>query len=104
MPMPPVEHLIYISAVLVHFVIASHPVIVLLHLYSRSLGPAFSHAGFEKLTVGEKPIMDASDFHHQLYHRYFECNYGNVDAPWDRSAWLLASAKRSGDSGEQISR
>lgn len=82
--MHPVEHLIYMSSVLVHFVIASHPVIVLLHLYSRALGPSFSHAGFEKLKVGKADVMDAADFHHQLHHRFFECNYGNVDAPWDR--------------------
>lgn len=83
MSMHPVEHILYISSVLVHFIIASHPVIVLVHLYSRSLGPTFSHAGFEKLIVGEKRVFDAADFHHQLHHRHFECNYGTVDAPWD---------------------
>ena len=24
------------------------------------------------------------DFFHQLHHRYFECNYGTVEMPWDR--------------------
>lgn len=84
MSMHPVEHIIYISSVLVHFVIASHPVIVLLHLYTRCLAPAFSHSGFEKLLIKDKSITEAADFHHQLHHKYFECNYGNVDAPWDR--------------------
>jgi len=84
MSMHPAEHVLYLSSVLVHFVIPSHPVIVLLHLYSRALGPAFSHAGFEKLLAGDREVMDAADFHHQLHHRYFECNYGNVDVPWDR--------------------
>ena len=82
--MHPVEHVLYISSVLVHFVIPSHPVILLLHLYSRCLGPAFSHAGFEKLQVGDTSIVTAADFHHQLHHRYFECNYGTTDAPWDK--------------------
>lgn len=86
MSMHPVEHLFYISSVLVHFVIASHPVIVLLHLYMRSLAPSFSHAGFEKLVVKDVEVVEAADFHHQLHHKYFECNYGNVDTPWDR--WL----------------
>lgn len=84
MSMHPVEHVLYLSSVLVHFVVASHPVIVLLHLYSRALGPAFSHAGFEKLVVGEADVMDAADFHHQLHHRFFECNYGTVEVPLDR--------------------
>jgi len=84
MSMHPVEHIIYICSVLVHFVIPSHPIILLVHLYSRCLGPAFSHAGFEKLLVKDTALVDAADFHHQLHHRFFECNYGTVDAPWDR--------------------
>jgi len=84
MSMHPVEHIIYISSVLIHFVIASHPVILLLHLYIRCLGPAFSHSGFEKLLTKDKALTDAADFHHQLHHRFFECNYGTVDIPWDR--------------------
>lgn len=86
MSMHPVEHIIYISSVLIHFVIASHPVIFLFQLYHRGLVPGFSHAGFEKLIVKDRVITDAADFHHQLHHRFFECNYGNVDVPWDR--WL----------------
>jgi len=84
MSIHPVEHIIYISSVLIHFVIASHPVILLLHLYTRCLAPAFSHSGFEKLLIKDKAITEAADFHHQLHHKYFECNYGNVDMPWDR--------------------
>lgn len=84
MSMHPVEHIIYISSVAVHYIIPSHPVIVLLHLYNRCMAPAFSHSGFEKLLIKDKAITEAADFHHQLHHRFFECNYGNVDAPWDR--------------------
>ena len=84
MSMHPVEHILYISSVVFHYVIPSHPVIVLVHLYTRCLAPAFSHAGFEKLLVKNRIVTDAADFHHQLHHKYFECNYGNVDAPWDR--------------------
>lgn len=86
MSMHPIEHVLYISSVLMHYVIPSHPVIVLLHLYTRCLAPAFSHAGFEKLLINDRAITEAADFHHQLHHRFFDCNYGNVDAPWDR--WL----------------
>lgn len=84
MAMHPIEHILYISSVLVHFVIPTNPAIVILHLIMRSLAPAFSHAGFEKLIVSDKEITDAADFHHQLHHRFFECNYGNVDTPWDK--------------------
>lgn len=23
-------------------------------------------------------------FHHQLHHRYFDCNYGSLEIPWDK--------------------
>mgnify|MGYP002064732690 CR=1 FL=1 len=23
-------------------------------------------------------------FHHQMHHRYFECNYGSLEIPWDK--------------------
>ncbi len=84
MSMHPIEHVFYLSSVLVHFVIPSHPVIALVHMYTRALAPAFSHAGFEKVLVNDKKLIEAADFHHQLHHRFFECNYGNVDIPWDR--------------------
>lgn len=84
MSMHPVEHVFYLSSVLIHFIIPSHPIIVLVHLYTRTMAPAFSHAGFEKVLVGDKKLVEAADFHHQLHHRFFECNYGNVDTPWDR--------------------
>ncbi len=99
MSMHPVEHIIYISSVLIHFVIPSHPVIVLLHLYTRCMAPAFSHAGFEKILVKDKTLTEAADFHHQLHHKYFECNYGNVDAPWDR--WF-GSLHDGSDEGTQM--
>lgn len=100
MAMHPVEHVIYISSVLVHFVIPSHPVIFLVHIFSRCLGPAFSHSGFEKLVVGKTEIVDSADFHHQLHHRYFECNYGTVDAPWDR--WFGSYHDGSDEATERI--
>jgi len=84
MAMHPVEQVLYVSSVLVHFVIPSHPVIFLVPLYTRCPGPAFSHAGFEKLLVKDRSVTDLGDFHHQLHHRFFECNYGTPTTPWDR--------------------
>lgn len=82
--MHPVESVLYMSSVLVFFIVPAHPVIVLLHLYIRAIGPAFTHAGFEKALAGDQKLVDAGDFHHQLHHRYFECNYGTAEMPWDR--------------------
>ncbi|MBT4871388.1 MAG: sterol desaturase family protein [Marinovum sp.] len=82
--MHPVESGIYMSSILVFFIIPAHPVIVLLHLYIRAIGPCFTHAGFETILAKNKKVVDAGDFHHQLHHRYFECNYGTAEMPWDR--------------------
>ena len=100
MSMHPVEHLFYLSSVLVHFIIPSHPVIVLVHLYTRAMAPAFSHAGFEKVLLNDKKLVEAADFHHQLHHRFFECNYGNVDTPWDR--WFGSYHDGSDEATQQM--
>ncbi len=82
--MHPVESVLYMSDLLIHFFIPTHPVIFLLHLYVKAIGPAFTHAGFEKVVAGDTKLVSAGDFHHQLHHRFFECNYGTADTPWDR--------------------
>lgn len=81
--MHPVEHLLYYSSVLIHFVVPSNPVHVLFHLYAQSLNPPFSHSGFEGIVTGDRKRVAAGDFFHQLHHRYFECNYGTAEVPWD---------------------
>ena len=82
--MHPVESLIYVTSVLIHFVVPTHPVIFLVHIYIKMIGPAFSHAGFESVVAKDQKIVNAGDFHHQLHHRFFECNYGTAEVPWDR--------------------
>ena len=50
----------------------------------QSLNPACSHSGYDGLEVRGKKRFDLGDFFHQLHHRYFECNYGTAEMPWDR--------------------
>jgi sterol desaturase/sphingolipid hydroxylase (fatty acid hydroxylase superfamily) len=54
------------------------------HVHFQQLSPVFSHAGFEKLRVGDTDVARSGDFFHQLHHRYFECNYGTSEIPFDR--------------------
>lgn len=82
--MHPVEHALYFSSVLIHFVVASHPLHLLFHLYLESLNPAFTHSGFDGVEVGGKKRLQTGDFFHQLHHRYFECNFGTAEMPWDK--------------------
>ena len=82
--MHPIETAIYFSSLLVHLIIPSHPVHFLLHVYVNGLGPVFSHSGFDGILVKDKKRVETGVFFHQLHHRFFECNYGTVDMPWDR--------------------
>ena len=82
--MHPVEHLIFLGSVLIHFVVAAHPVHILFHLQYYALTAATTHTGFEGLLVGDKNRLKLGTFHHQMHHRYFECNYGSLELPWDK--------------------
>ena len=82
--MHPLEHLIYLSNVLIHVLFASHPIHIFFHLQWNAIGAGVSHTGYESLTVRGKPIIYLSPFHHQLHHRLYNCNYGNGLVPMDK--------------------
>lgn len=82
--MHPVEHVLYYSGILIHFALPSHPIHVIFHMFALNLGAIYSHSGFERLLIRDKETIKAGSFHHQLHHRYFECNYGSEEIPLDR--------------------
>lgn len=82
--MHPMEHILFYTNFLIHFVVPSHPIHVLFHGYMQSVHPVFSHSGFEQLYVRDRERAKMGDFFHQLHHKYFECNYGTIEMPWDR--------------------
>ena len=82
--MHPIEHVIFFSSILIHFIIAAHPIHILFHMQHQALTAATSHTGFEGLTVKDKNRLALGTFHHQMHHRYFRCNYGNLEMPWDK--------------------
>lgn len=82
--MHPVEHVIYLGSVLIHWIVAAHPVHILFHLQYYTLTAVTTHSGFEGLLVRDANRLKLGTFHHQLHHRYFECNYGSLEIPWDR--------------------
>jgi len=84
--MHPVEQVIYLSLVLVYFVVPSHPIHAIFHLFFLTIGGAFGHSGFAKLQLGSRLSIPLTSFHHQIHHRYFSCNYGGPDVPLDKWA------------------
>ncbi|MFT7576266.1 MAG: lathosterol oxidase [Alphaproteobacteria bacterium] len=83
--MHPLEHVLFFSSVLIHWVVAAHPIHILFHMQHQALTAATSHAGFDGLLVREKNALALGNFHHQMHHRYFECNYGSLEVPWDKA-------------------
>ena len=81
--MHPVEHLIYLGSVLIHWVVPSNPLLIIFHLQYFTLSAVTTHAGFEGIVIDGKKRLGLGTFHHQMHHRFFECNYGGLEIPWD---------------------
>jgi sterol desaturase/sphingolipid hydroxylase (fatty acid hydroxylase superfamily) len=73
--MHPVEHLLYFSGVLLHWIVPSHPLHVLYHLQLAGLSPSVGHCGFEKVLFKGVPL-DTGNYMHYLHHKHFTVNYG----------------------------
>ena len=82
--MHPLEHLIYLSAVLIHFVVPANPLLIIFHLQYFALSAATTHTGYQGIVVRGKLVLPLGTYHHQLHHRYFECNYGGLEVPMDK--------------------
>ncbi len=82
--MHPVEHLIYLTTLCIHWIVASHPIHLFFHVIYQGPGAAMTHTGYEDLLIRDKRRLALGTFYHQLHHRYYECNYGNQEMPWDR--------------------
>ena len=82
--MHPAEHAIYLGSVLIHFVVGAHPLHIIFHLQYYTLTAVTTHTGFQGLVIKDKNRLALGTFHHQMHHRYFECNYGSLEIPWDK--------------------
>lgn len=84
--MHPVESFILMTDTLMFLLVPGHPVHVIFLLFHHGIGAPTSHTGFEKLKFGKIGGVEVGDFFHQLHHRFFDCNYGTYETPWD--TWL----------------
>ncbi|AXI53798.1 desaturase [Sulfitobacter sp. JL08] len=99
--MHPVEHLLYFSSLMIHCVFPSHPIHLYFHVIYLGPGAAMTHTGYEDLLVKDKRRLALGTFYHQLHHRYYECNYGNQEMPWDR--WF-GTFHDGSDEGTKVTR
>ena len=67
--MHPIEHVVYFSVVLIHFVVPSHPIHFIFNSQHTALTPSGGHHGYEG------PILNGAvptgSYFHYLHHRYF---------------------------------
>lgn len=82
--MHPVEHIIFFSSILTQLILPSSPLHILFHMQHQALTAATSHTGYEAVLIKDKKHLALGTFHHQMHHRYFDCNYGNLEIPWDK--------------------
>ncbi|MFT5113919.1 MAG: lathosterol oxidase [Parasphingorhabdus sp.] len=95
--MHPVEHLFLYSDLLIYFVVASHPIHVIFNTMLHSVGGPTSHCGYHTVRFGKYFSLQLGDFMHQLHHRYFECNYGSAETPWDKVFGSFHDGTEEGD-------
>ncbi len=82
--MHPIEHLIYFSIFLLWWIVPVHPVIIILSGMFQGISPSVSHSGFDYLKLSSSIRISTGDNFHNLHHRFFHINYGNIMSPIDR--------------------
>jgi sterol desaturase/sphingolipid hydroxylase (fatty acid hydroxylase superfamily) len=102
MAMHPIEHLIYFSAVMLFWVIPSHPLHSVYALLFYALGPSIGHLGFDRVVLGRNSALMAGDYMHYLHHKYVTVNYGNGGVPLDK--WLRTFHDGSDEATEALHR
>ena len=81
--MHPIEHIFYFSIIILWAFVPADPFVVVLTGIWFGVGPAQSHAGFNKLVLFKTKTLELADHFHHLHHKHFELNYGNIYAPLD---------------------
>ena len=82
--MHPGEHLLYFSGVLIHWVIPSHPIHAMFHLFHAGLAPVPGHTGFDQVELGSEQMLATNCQAHYLHHKHFVVNYADGAIPLDR--------------------
>ena len=76
MSMHPIEHIIYFTGIFIHWIIPSHPLIAMWHIFHAALAPHAGHSGYDKMVFKNDKWIDIGAYDHYLHHKYWECNYG----------------------------
>jgi sterol desaturase/sphingolipid hydroxylase (fatty acid hydroxylase superfamily) len=81
--MHPLEHVIYFSAIAIHWIVPSHPLHAMYTSFHLMMAPVPGHSGFDRVEVGDRSF-DTNCYAHYLHHKYFEVNYSDGALPLDK--------------------
>jgi sterol desaturase/sphingolipid hydroxylase (fatty acid hydroxylase superfamily) len=86
--MHPIEHLLYFTGVLLHWIVPSSPVHAIFHLMQAGISPAIGHTGFHRFVSSPEGTrgLNTDQYFHYLHHHYFTVNFGTQEVPMD---WIL---------------
>ena len=93
----PVEHVVDQSDCMIFLFIPSHPVHVIFQLMYHGVNGPVTHTGYDGIRLSKTRRFEIGDFFHHLHHRYFDCNYGGYDTPWDRLFGSFHDGTEEGD-------
>jgi sterol desaturase/sphingolipid hydroxylase (fatty acid hydroxylase superfamily) len=95
--MHPVEHVLYFSGMLIHFVIPSNPILAMYHLYFAGYGAVVGHIGFDKVVLADEKTIPTHAYNHYLHHKYFEVNYSEGLVALDKMFGTFHDGSSEGD-------
>lgn len=95
--MHPVEHFFLYSDLIIYFVVASHPIHVIFNAMLHTVAGPTSHCGFHRVKITRFFSIELGDFMHQLHHKFFDCNYGSYETPWDKVFGSFHDGTEQGD-------
>jgi len=102
--MHPVEHLILYSDLAIYLLLASHPIHVIFNAMLHTVAGPMSHCGYHRVRLTRFFSLQLGDFMHQLHHRYFDCNYGSYETPWDKLFGSFHDGTAAGDAAIKLRR
>lgn len=95
--MHPAEHVVLFCDVLLLLVVPAHPIHLLFMVLHHGLGAPLSHTGYDAVLLPGGLKFRVGDFHHQLHHRFLECNYGGLESPIDELLGSFHDGTTEGD-------
>jgi len=79
----PLETAGIFSDIFLLVLVPCHPLHALYVLMAHYISGPAAHCGYEKIKILGITVLNSGDFFHHLHHRFYDCNYGTQELPFD---------------------